>query len=123
MNGNNLLLDTNIVIFYLHGNKTAYDFIANNSVFISVISEMELLSFKNLDQEEEKVINDLLSLFTIIDLEDSIKNKAIHLRKKHNLKLPDAIIVASAIYLNCSFVSADKKLLKINEVSGVVFDI
>jgi len=123
MNGTNLLLDTNIVIFHLHGDKTAYELIANNNIFISVITEMELLSFKDLSKEEKNNINNLLSLFTIIDLEDSIKNKAIQLRKKHNLKLPDAIIVASASYLNCSFVSADKKLLDINEVSGVAFDI
>ena len=42
---------------------------------------MELLSFKDLSKEE----------------------------KKHNLKLLDAIIVASANYHNCSFVTADKK--------------
>ena len=123
MNGANLLLDTNIVIFHLHGNKTAYNLIANNSIFISVITEMELLSFRGLSKEEENTINELLSVFTIINLKDSIKNKAINLRKEHNFKLPDAIIVALASYLNCSFVSDDKKLLDINEVSGVALDI
>ena len=123
MNGTNLLLDTNIIIYYLHGDKTAFNLIANNTIFISVITEMELLSFKNLTKEDEKTINELLSLFTIIALEDSIKSKAIQLRKKYNFKLPDAIIVASAIHLNCSFVSADKKLLGIDEISGVAFDI
>lgn len=83
---------------------------------------MELLSFKNLNKQDEKNIQELLSMFTVINLEDIIKNKAIELRKKYNFKLPDSIIVASAIYLNCSFVSADKKLLETNEVSGVAFD-
>jgi len=122
MNGTNLLLDTNIIIYYLDGNKTAYNLIANNTIFISVITEMELLSFKNLNKQDEENIQELLSMFTIISLEELIKNKAIELRKKYNFKLPDSIIVASAIYINCSFVSADKRLLEASEVSGVAFD-
>lgn len=123
MNGTNLFLDTNIIIYYLNGDKTAYNLVANNKIFISVITEMELLSFKNLTRQDDKIIRELLSLFTIIPIEDSIKSKAIELRKNNNFKLPDAIIVASAIYLNCSFVSADRKLLDIDEVSGVAFDV
>jgi len=66
MNGSNLLLDSNIIIYYLQGNKTAYNLIENNNIFISVITEMELLSYKNLTVKEEKIIKDLLSIFTII---------------------------------------------------------
>jgi predicted nucleic acid-binding protein len=123
MNGSNLLLDSNIIIYYLQGNRTAYNLIENNNIFISVITEMELLSHKDLTLKEQKIINDLLSIFTIIPLKDSIKNKAIQLRKSYNLKLPDSIIVSSAIYLDCSFVSADKKLLDIEVVSVVRFEL
>ena len=119
MNGSNLLLDSNIIIYYLQGNNTAYNLIENNNIFISVITEMELLSYKNLTVKEEKIIKDLLSIFTIIPLKDSIKNKAIQLRKSYNIKLPDSIIVSSAIYLDCSFVSADRKLLDIEDASVV----
>ena len=82
MNGTNLLLDTNIIIYYLNGDKTAFNLIANNTIFISVITEMELLSFKNLTKEDKKTIDELLSVFTIIALEDSTKPKAIQLKKK-----------------------------------------
>jgi len=123
MNGSNLLLDSNIIIYYLKGNKTAYNLIENNNIFISVITEMELLSYKNLTVKEEKIIKDLLSIFTIIPLKDSIKNKAIQLRKSYDIKLPDSIIVSSAIYLDCSFVSADRKLLDIEDASVVRFEL
>jgi len=123
MNGSNLLLDSNIIIYYLQGNKTAYNLIENNNIFISVITEMELLSYKNLTVKEEKIIKDLLSIFTIIPLKDSIKNKAIQLRKSYDIKLPDSIIVSSAIYLDCSFVSADRKLLDIEDASVVRFEL
>jgi len=123
MNGSNLLLDSNIIIYYLQGNKTAYNLIENNNIFISVITEMELLSYKNLTVKEEKIIKDLLSIFTIIPLKDSIKNKAIQLRKSYDIKLPDSIIVSSAIYLDCSFVSADRKLFDIEDASVVRFEL
>jgi predicted nucleic acid-binding protein len=123
MNGSNLLLDSNIIIYYLQGNRIAYNLIENNNIFISVITEMELLSYKNLTVKEEKIITDLLSIFTIIPLKDSIKDKAIQLRKSYNIKLPDSIIVSSAIYLDCSFVSADRQLLDIEDASVVRFEL
>ncbi|MCI5050848.1 MAG: type II toxin-antitoxin system VapC family toxin [Candidatus Pacebacteria bacterium] len=121
MNGTNLLLDTNILIYYLNGNKTAYEIIANNHIFISVITKMEMLSFVNLSKEEEQKIEKLLSLFTVLPLSDKTQNKTIEVRKKYKLKLPDAIIAATALELGCSLVTADKQMLSVDELSILEF--
>jgi len=54
MSGTNLILDTNILIYYFNGNQTAYEIVNNNQIFISMITEMELLSFSNLTEKNQK---------------------------------------------------------------------
>ncbi len=107
------LLDTNPIIEALNSKLklTIADYI------ISFISELELLSFHKLDKNEEKIIKLLLSNFTIIDISPEIKSKTIQLRRKYKLKLPDSIIVATAIVEKAILVTADKQLLKIEEIS------
>ena len=60
MNGNNILLDTNTVLYFLSGDQTVADFIQEKKLFISIITELELLSYKNLTTKEIKVITAFL---------------------------------------------------------------
>ena len=46
MNGNKFLLDTNAVLYILGGDETLSDFLFEKELYISVITEMELLSYK-----------------------------------------------------------------------------
>ena len=52
----------------------------------------------------------------IIDINPVIKSYTIEFRKKYKLKLPDAIIAATAQFLNIPLVTADKSFNKINEI-------
>ncbi len=54
---------------------------------------------------------------TIVDLSKHIKQATISLRRQHRLKLPDAIIVATAHFLNAELLTNDSKLLNIPEIS------
>ncbi len=47
MNGNNYLIDTNIAIYLLGGDQRIAEFLHQNSIFLSFITEFELLGFKN----------------------------------------------------------------------------
>ncbi len=51
----------------------------------------------------------------------AIKQKAIQLRQVHRLKLPDGIVAATALYLDCPLMSADKGFSKIKEVNQVLY--
>lgn len=111
MSGDSFLLDTNTVLYLLRGDEALALLLQDKQVFISVITEMELLSWQGLqDAASLKKVRTALSEFTIIGIENDIKERTIELRKKKKLKLPDAIILATAHYLNVPLITADKAL-------------
>lgn len=52
MNGTSLLVETNIVIYHLNGDKTIESLLEGKAVLLSFISKIELLSFKKLTERE-----------------------------------------------------------------------
>jgi predicted nucleic acid-binding protein len=82
----------------------------------SVISEMELLSYSGITETEENCIKSLLNDCEEISLTSEIKNKTIELRKKYKIKLPDAIVAASAIIKKIPLITADKGFKQITEL-------
>jgi predicted nucleic acid-binding protein len=99
------LYDTNIFIDYLAEESAVLPifseaFLSQHEVIISSIVRIELLSFPELSNEEEAVIADLLMQFERVPLLPQIEDRTIQLRRHHRLKLPDALIAATA--LHCS---------------------
>jgi len=121
MSGNRLLLDTNAILGFLADAryKSAFD---KKSLFVSTITELELLSFHSLRDDELDKINMFFGFCEIIELTPSIKSKTVELRKKYKLKLPDSIICATAVTHNLVLVSADKQLQKIKELRVITLD-
>ena len=74
---------------------------------------MELLSYPKLKKAEEQAIRRFLKDIDIIDLNLEIKSTAVALRRRYRLRLPDAIIVATAIVQSAPLVTFDKTLMKI----------
>lgn len=111
------LLDTNFVINYFKGifqdNAREFtDSVINDVTFISVITRMELLSWKSLKTKDEQVIKEFISDSTVFPLEESIITKAILLRRTNKIKLPDAIIAATAIVNNLQLITHNLKDFK-----------
>lgn len=121
MSGNNILVDTNIILYLLGGDKTIIPLLQDKKLFISFITELELLSFKRLSEKEEKIIKNFLTECTIFDINPKIKEFAISLRKKYSFKIPDTIIIATAMYLDLSLISADLEFKKVKEVDLVMY--
>ncbi len=118
MSGNRYLLDTNIVLYLLSSeNKT--ESLLFKKIFISFITELELFSYPSLTDDERESISFFLSKTKIVDIMPVVKSRTIFLRQKYRLKLPDAIICATAWFLKCAFVTNDKKLVKINEIKTI----
>jgi predicted nucleic acid-binding protein len=109
------VLDTNAIL-YLLGGKLSQP-LPTGQYFISVISEMELLSYPLLDESAHSKIEGFLSEITIIGLSESVKELAIRLRREHQLKLPDAIVAATALNLGATLVTNDAKILRITGLS------
>lgn len=115
MNGSKLLVDTNIILYLLNGNKDIAQILAGRDIYISFITEIELLSYSQFDKAEEAVIKELLKSCKIIDINSHIKNTTISIRKKNKLKLPDSIILATSQFLDIPFFTSDKRLKNIKE--------
>ena len=117
MSGVNLLMDTNICLYLLAGNETVSEIVDGNTVFISFITQLELLSFHKLTSEEEQKIHSFIYDCIVIDLNEEIKKSVIALRKFYKLKLPDSIIAATSQYFDIPLISADKGLKKVEEIN------
>jgi len=95
--GNKALFDSNIII-YLSKRELPFSFVDKfDDHFISVITYMEILSYNFSSKSEENFIIELLDLFKVVYINRETADEAIEIRKKNRIKLPDAIIAATAI--------------------------
>lgn len=95
MNGSDLLLDTNVLLYFVGGKIDAKDLPDGKSA-IPFVTELEILSYPGMTSEEEVPIKSLLDEIPIVDINREIKEGTIKLGKLYKLKLPDAIVAASA---------------------------
>ena len=104
-----VLFDTNILIDYLNGVPPAKDELAlYEDKAISVITWIEVMVGTN--SQTEKITRDWLkSAFTIISIEETISYRSISVRKKYKIKLPDAIIYATAMETERLLISRNTK--------------
>ncbi len=116
MNGINYILDTNAIIYLLSGNPVMKQYITCRCG-LSIISRMELLSYSGISEKEEKIINNFLNECEIFPINHNIEEKAIILRKKYKIKLPDAIVASTSICLGAPLITADKGFSKIKELN------
>lgn len=121
MNGNNLFVDTNILLYLLKGDTTVRDLLNQKKIFISFITEIELLSFKVLTSSEKRTIKKLLSDCTVIGITSEIKNFATEFRLNYYLKIPDAIIAGTAAHLIIPLVTADKHFKTVKELDIILY--
>ena len=122
MSGNRLFVDTNILIYLLQGEAEIQEMLHGKVVMMSFITEMELLSFPKITAREQKLIRDLINDCQVVELNEDIKLQAVALRKKHKLKLPDAIVAASSEYFNVPLLTADQDFSKIKEIDLIRYE-
>jgi predicted nucleic acid-binding protein len=106
-----IVLDTNIALYHLGGRLVTP--LPDGIFHISIITEIELLSYPSLSPFEAEQICDFLSKLSIVSIDDSIKNTTISLRKQYRPKLPDAIVAATTQSLNALLLTNDLKLSNI----------
>ena len=121
MNGIDFIADTNILIYTLEGHP-GVKAILPYFFAVSVISEIELLGKTGISDLEKEIINELLNDCQVIELNSVIKERAISLKQKQKIRLPDAIIAATAIEYSLPLVTADKRLEKIEGLNCLVFE-
>lgn len=106
MNGKKVLLDSNIIIYLSKGLLDIDKILADyDEFFISIITYMEVLGYPFENQKEEDLIVQLLDQFEIIHLNMQIAKEVISIKKGKKIKLPDAIIFASAKMNECELMT------------------
>jgi predicted nucleic acid-binding protein len=116
MSGNKLFIDTNIALYLLAGDKTLAKLLNEKNLYLSFVTQLELLGFKGIAKKEERTIRDFIDQCTVIDINNRIKEQVIELRKSYQVKLPDCIIMASSIYLDVPMITADSDFKKVKEL-------
>lgn len=123
MNGNKILLDTNAVLYLLNGDITLADFLVSQEIYISIISEIELLSYKKITETERIKLSQFISLIEVLPLSDSVKIKAIEIRKVNSLKIPDSIIAGTAMAFQMPLLSADKQMKSVKDIELILYEL
>jgi predicted nucleic acid-binding protein len=121
VSGNKFLLDTNIIIYALKGLADVRPYF-DTKLFISVVTEIEVLGVKDLSEKEITIRETAVEFCNVISLNHKIKTKAIELKRQVKIAIPDAIIAATAIEEGLTLVTADKGLKRVKELSLILIE-
>ena len=110
--GRRFLFDTNTVIYLINKQLPieAFGFVSSiQTVYLSVISEVELLGWAAPNPTDGLLYQAFVSKSVLIDINRPIIEKAIEIRRTYKLKTPDAIIAANALVHNLTLISRNDK--------------
>ncbi|OKS89089.1 type II toxin-antitoxin system VapC family toxin [Mucilaginibacter polytrichastri] len=122
MSGGKLFVDTNICIYLLNGDTNVADLLNNRYVYISIITEIELYAYHSNNEAANKALDEFINDVNIINIDKSIKEHSIKIRKYSKLKVPDTIIAASALALKLPLLSADKAFKRIEDLDLMLYE-
>ena len=114
-----LLLDTNIVLGLLKNTVGMAELDPHRlpeavECAYSAITRIELLGFPGIGMEEDQIIRDLLGNFQYLAVTRDIEDAAISIRRRSkSVKLPDALIIATARVHQMRLVTLDQNLEKL----------
>ena len=100
--GTHFLIDTNAGIDFLNGKlppaSSAWldQLVDKQQVAMSVVVRIELLSWQG-SAAEMQGLEDFIAATTVLPLDEPVIQQTIRLRQQHRVKLPDAIIAATAL--------------------------
>lgn len=123
MIGNNIVLDTNIVLYLLNGDDELATILDQMQLYVSVITEIELLGYQEISNDDKIKIKYFLSECVIVPLNDKIKNLCIDIKQHSKVKTPDAIVAATSIYNQIPLITSDKGFEKIQDLDLFLYKV
>src|SRR3989344_193285 len=121
--GRMFTLDTNILIAHFNDEPKVEAFLRSvraegKRLFISVVTEIELLALPRLTPEEIEAIERLLREFSAVPLDSQLGKLTASVRRTTKLALGDSVVVATAVFTNSTLVTRDREILK--RAKGIV---
>lgn len=103
------LFDTNILVDYLNGIVQAREELRRyNNRMISLITWMEVLVGCR-SADEEQAVRRFLESFELLSIDTDIAERAVTIRRNNRMRLPDAVIWASALQHGALLVTRNVK--------------
>ena len=105
------LIDTNAIIEFVDKSlpestiRQLEDWIDADECIASIINKIEVMSFPLMTEENERDFNDFFTVITIVPLSAEIAQLTWQLRRAVKIKLPDAIVAATALYYNLTLIT------------------
>lgn len=96
------VLDSDILIYHLNGElddaeENLFLHKMKEGAHISIVSRIEILGWRGHTEDSLEAAHELLSRLTEHPLDAEIADICISLRQKYRIKLPDAVIAATAL--------------------------
>jgi hypothetical protein len=110
MNGINSLLDSNAIIFASKQKLDTDELLSRyDNFYVSVITYIEVYGYDFTNQTEKDFIDEFFKILKIVEVNGEIADQAIIYRKNKSpkIKLPDAVILATAKYVNADLLTDD----------------
>jgi len=108
MIGNKAILDSNVIIDAVRNlidiERSIFQF---KDIYISLITYIEVLGYNFKDENEKLLTSQILGMFVIINPDVEIADLTIRYRKMKKIKVPDAIILATARKLNAILLTSN----------------
>ena len=105
--GAKYLIDTNAIIDFFNGKLPSQgrQLLSTIEPAISIITRIELFSSSKINQQELQQLQRFVDIALIHSINLQVAIETIEIRKKYKIKLPDAIIAATAIVYNLKLVT------------------
>jgi len=120
MSGKRYLLDTNAIVCLLRGGNALQQRLQSAEwVGISVLSQIEFLAFPNLSESDRRIFQEFSDAVEVVGLgrtERALIDTIVSLRAQYRLKLPDAIIAATAVERDATLITDDRQLRKLSAI-------
>lgn len=115
MTGDSFLLDTNIILGLLKSDPKVVSLLSalelrSGACAYSSITRMELLGYPGITTAEAETITRVLDSLDHLAIDVAVEDETIRIRQKTRLKLPDAIICATALIHGLDLLTFDTQL-------------
>ena len=106
------LIDNNVISSYFSGlfSEKAMDFVSDVIDLIpniSVITEIEALSWVHPNKAKEAVVKAFIEDVNILPLSSDVVAQCVKIRRSRKIKTPDAIIAATAVTYKLTLITSD----------------
>jgi predicted nucleic acid-binding protein len=120
-----LLLDSNIVIYFIQGRKDIREWVEKQLVrgeifAISSLTVVEILSYPAMQPEERHQIEQWLATMLVVDVGLPVAMESAKVRAAYSLKTVDSVIAGTAVHFSIPLVTRDKAFQKVRSCTVIV---